>query len=683
MMPRWSVVLPSIALVAACGADSASSSGPLRCGQGTEARDGECVPVRDVGADDAAMDGEERDVGEDAATDGSGAADASIDTGSDVVDAAACAEGARRCVGEVPETCVAGAWTPGEVCADGTSCVDGRCIEPDACEPGFVAGCFDELTQLRCNDAGTAFEQVPCPTGDWCFLGECGEQRCEPGALSCTDDGEWILECNAAGTDLERSERCEQGLACVRGECLGGCALGDKDPSYIGCEFWTVDLPQYQDTLLGMDPRRVPHSVVVANTSDRDAEIQIESFSDIPPVFDALTVPAGGVQAITFPRADVEDTSRSTRSFRMRTTEPIIAYQFNPLNDVGVASNDASLLLPAEAVGTEYYVMSWPSGPDALGNGPQTGWFTIVGTRDETTTVTIRFSATLIDGVDPDLQGITEGSTHTFTLERGDVMNFEALTEFQIFPPSVTEGDLTGTHIVADKPIVVFGGHEQAVMVGSYDEEGSCCADHLEQQLFPVSTWGTQYAAVHSPYRGNEVDYWRVLASVDGTRVTTNPAVPGLDGATLNAGEFAQIESDGSFEISATQPVLVGQFLVSQQDDRIARTKGDPAFVLAVPTNQYRSNYAILTPDGYAEDWITVTRPAGVTVLLDGVAILDSAFTPLGSGTLEWAHVSVTPGAHTLVAPGEERFGIAAYGYDSAVSYGFPGGLDLSTEDDE
>ena len=645
-LARW-VAMSALIALPGCGGDGGASSGPVRCGADEQLVDGACVPSRDTGT---LPDATTADVAPPDDT-GGGSDTAVPDTG-----------GPDTTTDDVPtDTSDSGAET--------------------FCEPGFVAGCVDEANLLLCAEDGASFGPSPCPDGLFCLLGECGEQRCEPGRRDCTEDGDAVLECDADGLRWVEVLDCERGLACVRGDCVGGCAVGSKDPSYIGCEFWTVDLPQFQDP--GGDPRRVPHSVVVANTSDRDAEITIDSYSDIPPVFDALTVPAGGVQPITFPRADVEDTSRSSRSFRIRTTEPIVAYQFNPLNDVGVASNDASLLLPAEAVGTEYYVMAWPSGPDALGFGAQTGWFTIVATREGDTQVTITFAATLVDGAEPDLQGITAGSTHTFTLAQGDVMNFEALTRFQLFPPLIEEGDVTGSYIVADQPIVVFAGHEEAVIVGSYDsDDESCCADHLEQQLFPISTWGTRYFAIHSPYRGTEVDYWRVLGSVDGTRISTTPSIPGLDGATVNAGSFIEIESDASFEITATAPVLVGQFLVSQQDDRIPSAKGDPAFVLAVPVEQFRNNYTFLTPAGYAEDFVSIVRPVGVEVLLDGTPLGGDRFTTLASGTHEWAHIRLDPGAHTMIAPGEERFGIAAYGYDRAVSYGFPGGLDLLTDED-
>ena len=251
-------------------------------------------------------------------------------------------------------------------------------------------------------------------------------------------------------------------------------------------------------------------------------------------------------------------------------------------------------------------------------------------------------------------------------------MNFEAETTIGSI------GDLTGTHIRSTRPLIVFAGHEEAV-IGEGDDV--CCADHLEQQLFPVTAWRNRYLAVHSPPRGDEPDNWRVIASEDGTRITTTPSVPGLDGVTLNAGEWVEAWSVASFELNATGPVMMGQFIVSQQDERITNTVGDPAFVLAVPTEQFRTDYTVLTPDRYARDYIVVIRPAGAPIELDGVALQASEFTAFGALEYEYAYIEVEPGQHELIAPGDHPFGVTMWGYDAAVSYGYPGGLNLTEGD--
>lgn len=660
----------SLLALAACGDNSQGGSVPVRCESGFELVGDECVPGRDIGGE-ITEDVVEDDVpSEDTGSDGPSVLDlGNRDTG-------ACNEGQVGCspLG-VPQECVSGTWVDQDACPAAQVCVGGRCVPGADCDPGTVIGCWDQTSQRVCNDAGSNYEQRDCEDGLFCFRGECGTQICEPDSRSCDEDGRFVQICAGTGEEWLRSEECNprDDLVCVGGECVSGCAAALKDPTYIGCEYWSVDLPQYQDPF--GDPRMIRHAVVVANTGDRPAEVIVETRSGLDLIDSAVTVEPGTVRELLFPIANVEDTARSMNSFRISTSEPVVAYQFNPLNDVGVASNDASLLLPANAIGREYYVMSWPSGVGAMGFAPQTGWFTIVGTTEEPTTVDITFSAPLIDGTDPDLIGVEAGDTVRFSLEQYEVINFEA--ESTLF----NVGDLTGTHIEADRPIAVFGGHEEAV-IGEEEPGGGgpCCADHMEQQLFPVATWGTRYPAVHSPPRGTEPDVWRVLAARDGTRITTIPPIPGLDGITLNAGEFAEANVVESFEVIGSEPILVAHFLVSQLDYRIPRTKGDPAMVLAVAAEQFRSDYMVLTPQDYSEDWITVIRPAGAPVTLDGELIPDGEFTAFGTNEYEFSHRAVEPGPHILVSPTEERFGIAAFGYNSAVSYGYPGGLNLATE---
>ncbi len=674
-------VLLSALLFAAFSLSAAACSedppGSTTCPEGTREVDGECETVgrgRDAGGGDTGG-------GADAGDTGGGGRDAG-DTGGGGGDSGGggeCAELAQRCSDTgLPQTCIDGAWADQEPCTGGDLCQAGRCLPSAECDPGEAAGCASE-TELRvCNGAGDAFVAQTCTSpGPYCFRGECGDQICEPGRRRCTTTNVDREVCAEDGESWLPTAACDDGAeeVCFEGECVTGCLASLKDPTYIGCEYWSVDLPQYQDpgTIIGGDPREVPHSVVLANTSDRDAEVTVETQASGVRAPGPVTVPPGGVATITFPRLDVEGTTLTNRSFRILTSRPIVAYQFNPLNDSGVFSNDASLLLPASAIGSEYYVMSWPGGMDIPNVGPQTGWFTIVATSPGVTNVEITFSANVVAGSSAPLRGITAGTTRSFPLAQWSVLNFEAQSFLRsLFPPRAEINDLTGTHIVADQNIVVFGGHEEAV-IGEGDD--LCCADHLEEQLFPVRSWGTRYLAAHSPPRGGgEPDVWRVMASEVGTRITTVPAIAGLDGVTLGPGDFVEVSTPLSFEVIATAPVLVAQFLLSQSvvDDY----NGDPAMILAVPVEQFRDEYSLLTPGGYARDYVTVIRPAGVSITLDGTLVSAASFSPVGSGDYEIAHLPLAPGAHNLRA--DEPFGVVMIGYDGAVSYGYPGGLNLT-----
>jgi hypothetical protein len=327
-------------------------------------------------------------------------------------------------------------------------------------------------------------------------------------------------------------------------------------------------------------------------------------------------------------------------------------------------------MLPANALGRRYRVMSLTGGIAALGFPAQRAWFTVVATQPRTN-VTVTLSAAADNG--GGLTGLTAGVPHTFTLETGQVLNFAFSSVFS-FPP--VEADPTGSLVEADRPIVVFSGHEQAV-IGDESESGNCCADHLQEQLFPVETWRSTFLCIHTPPRGTENDWWRVVADTNGTRITTQPPIAGLDGVTLNAGQFVEVQTPISFELAATAPVLVGQYMVSQQALGVSRYGGDPSLTLMVPSDQFRTDYVIQVPAGYAQDYLTVVKPVGVELRVNGVAVAESEFTPFG--TRSWAFAHLNRGAGTYQLSAAQPFGLYGYGYDNAVSYGYPGGLNLTT----
>ena len=97
--------------------------------------------------------------------------------------------------------------------------------------------------------------------------------------------------------------------------------------------------------------------------------------------------------------------------------------------------------------------------------------------------------------------------------------------------------------------------------------------------------------------------------------------------------------------------------------------------ILAVPVDQLREDYVLLTPSGYSENHITVVRPAGLAISMDGTAVSDGLFAAFGDGNWERAYLEVAEGVHSLDA--SAPFGVVAYGWSNAVSYGYPGGLNL------
>ena len=303
---------------------------------------------------------------------------------------------------------------------------------------------------------------------------------------------------------------------------------------------------------------------------------------------------------------------------------------------------------------------------------------TIVATQPGKTKVEVKASCKFMRGLDKnkrDISAMNRGDIQTFYLDQFDTLNLET---------SEVDEDPTGTLVTADNLIAVFAGVEATSLPET--EPVTCCADHIEHQQYPMNAWGKQYNAVKLKPRNKERDLWRIMARVDGTVVRTVPNVFNRDDSeiTLNAGQWFDVLTRDSFSISATEPILVGQFMVSQNDPNDIETgvacpdsagTGDPSYIIGVPVEQYRTTYQFLAPSKYEYDYITIIAPHDATVALDGERIPDDEFFTFGDGSYRAAYRRVEDGAHSIRS--DKRIGLFSYGYDQYVSYGYAAGLDL------
>ena len=103
---------------------------------------------------------------------------------------------------------------------------------------------------------------------------------------------------------------------------------------------------------------------------------------------------------------------------------------------------------------------------------------------------------------------------------------------------------------------------------------------------------------------------------------------------------------------------------------------GDPALIMIPPTEQFLSEYLFLTPNKYANDYVTIVSPQTATVTLDGTPLSTLSFTNISGSAYKVARMSVTDGVHTISATAP--VGVVVYGYDKDVSYGYTAGIDFS-----
>ena len=555
---------------------------------------------------------------------------------------------------------------------------------------------------------------APCTSDDACPEGQqCLPQQvcavCYPGTYAC--EGDTSMVCDLVGSQWLVDQDCaaiNQSCNPNLGVCESPCgALGKMAGTNAGCEFWAVDLHNGVEAqqCVYLDAQNAPFAVIVSNTS-KSVTAQVTLTLPNGQAYPANVLPQ---TLATFPIPEtwsLEGTGRTESAFHIVSTSPIVAYQFNPLDNVDVFSNDASLLLPVDAMGSDYYVLTRRHDPiGTFSTFPS--YFSVVGVTETPVEVTMSVAGNTAGG--GEFPALTAGSTHAFTLSKGEVVNIES-----------TSGDLTGSRVTGTGPFALFAGH---VASRTHPEPSGCCADHLEQQLPPIDRWGTQFAVGRSVKRRFESDHFRVLASESGTVVTVDGGAS-PPGFLLEQGQFGDFVVDGHLHITANKPVLVAQFLASSGEagavempcgtasdcgegyecsfsckplacasdaecgsghtckaggifpcDSECKAVGDPAMILSVPTNQWQEEFVFLTPDKYVQDFVNIVAPLSATVTLDGALIPDASFEAIPNSTYRVFRTQVGDGVHTVTS--SEAASVTVYGYDASVSYGYPAAMGL------
>lgn len=437
------------------------------------------------------------------------------------------------------------------------------------------------------------------------------------------------------------------------------CEQADGGGSTVGCLFYGVDLDQNR----GLENDQF--AIAVSNPQMVNAaEVVVEEkVGGVWQVVDSSTVEPQTLHA--FPLADKHHQGSGVMAggtYRVTSDVPIVAYQFNPLIQ-GAASSDASLLYP---------VSSWDSLNRALhwGGGFGRGYLTIVAGFDGTT---VEVVPTVPTEAGTGVPAGTPGVPFSITMDEGDIAEVMVATLNTSLVGSRIESDDT------DKPIGVFSGHECAWIPHSV----TAC-DHIEDQLSGVRLWGSRFVASRMPVRepaNPEDTLWQIVASEDDTTVTftADPEVTGVPAGpqVLQAGGVIEFYAGGTpahpgdFLVDADKPIALANYMTGEGNLSAGTNSGDPAMAQQSPIEQYLPRYIVLVPSEWINDVLVVTRPTGVAVTLDGVAIDDAEFIDAGGG-YEVARVPAADGVHALDST--EGFMVMVVGFDQADSYAYVGG---------
>jgi len=368
--------------------------------------------------------------------------------------------------------------------------------------------------------------------------------------------------------------------------------------------------------------------------------------------------------------------------FHVSSDKEVSVYALNQ----GSTTSDAFLVLPTDALGKDYYVLTYNSDRQGGGiipnNSSTPSEFAIVATEDGTDIT-----------INPSASTARNGNRNTILarLDQGQSLLVQAdLTAGD------GSGDLTGSRVQANKPIGLFAGQQRARVPIKNDQLTS--RDHIVEQLPSVDTWGRTAIVVPFPRPYNATnqsqDIYRVIAGYDSTDILIN----GIKTTTLSKGGIYQSVLTTPQVITSNKSIMVAQYKKTSGTTNSSNTdyNGDPMMMLVPPSDQFQDNYRFVSiqavnfangffyDQGYDEQWITIVMPnsAVASTRLDGQligSIPGFGATVIPGTNFSYTWLRVTDGVHTITS--NERVGIYVYGYGRANSYGYVGGMSFRSFD--
>ena len=467
----------------------------------------------------------------------------------------------------------------------------------------------------------------------------------------------------------------------------------DKLPTLLGStnagtEFYFSFPPCYEEESAGGD-----NSVRVYVASGVRQEVRLEVVSQGFVMM--KVVPANDVVEFRIPSSVGQPFLKAGRNpappervlpgagVHIKSRAPIIAYGMTRYQ----YTSDGFLAVPVSGLGEEYIVAAWPQ-YTAVGAGYQLASLTTVTAAYDDTQMTFEMGGTSSSQT---TGGLRPGQKATFKMKKGDVVCFSGNGDLQ---------DVSGSYIVADKPVGVVSGNQCANVPA-----GVPWCDFTSEMELPIKTWGTEYHVTPIAKRAN-MPVIRVFAKEKNTTIYKD----GLQWRTIN--RASRVQNSGYLElrppldettnktgpvvVSADKPIYVMLYNTGQADDNVP---SDPFQYILTPLEQYQTEIVFATPGAkggslpFTEHYVNF-----VFELTSALSIPDDCeFATVVNGKFAWKRVSTVFGSSPgqifkvpvrgknyacklLTLPGDgvyrlrakSPFAAYAYGFSSYDSYGFP-----------
>jgi len=314
------------------------------------------------------------------------------------------------------------------------------------------------------------------------------------------------------------------------------------------------------------------------------------------------------------------------------------------------ASDDIARLLPVAELGTRYVVTAYAA---AIPVAPS--YYMVIATQDATTVTTITRCG---------------GDAGPVVLDAGQI--------YQVFCRDTdTPPDVTGSVVVADKPVSVLAGASDAWVPVNY-----LSGDFLVEAMTPVERWGTEFYLAplpKGPAATNPFDVVRVTASGPLEVTVDDGAVPQTY-PLAGEGESEEISITAPVRITATAPIDIQHYATGFE----ASDFGDPFQATVLDTGSYTVyTRAYLPPDYSQGSFVDIFAPTTSTAGVRFAGQPLGGWAPLPGGTHSWTRMGVGFFSGTRLITAPETAGVLVHGYNDFYvpdpdlgrvpgSYGYP-----------
>jgi len=339
-------------------------------------------------------------------------------------------------------------------------------------------------------------------------------------------------------------------------------------------------------------------------------------------------------------------TGISNFSVHIIASKPVTVYAFNGMPG-GSITYDATNVMPVEALGTEYYQISYMP---ANGVNIEGDAYAVVATQNNT--------QIYHNGIP-----IPEGVLYTG----------------QVYYRKSSKTDMTGNLITSNKPVAFFAvNHAAPIPFGN-----TSGTSHLFQQLAPVNTWGTTFFV---PVTITEKNIVRIVASQNNTDIsqtggTIRYGVPGAQTnlTNLQAGEFVELDihiDNNGCHIQANKPVGICSYLTAPSysitgsapaqcwvpaiEQKITFVKLAP-FLVNPPTP--KKHYALIVTSTDTKDNTMVSIGGGAPSNLSGGIWKDNI-----ASEMSFYNMQLTNETQSYIFTNSKGLIIFGYGYRTAGS---------------